>query len=280
MYKTNPLLIEKSRTLREKGVTLGKIVLATQLPKTTVYDHIRDISLPLEIKEKIKREARKRINEYIRKERKGKCIPGRIVLKPKGWTNGLTSLTAHFMFDGEIKTGSCIYHNRSEALIDRIRYLMERIFSLHPRNSLNKDTDVYRISYHYVELADYIRKKTKELRQHIKTFSPVKKKIFLQAFFDDEGSVHFDKKIARGFQHNLETLELIHDLLQDFDIQSRIDENYKEIIISRKPNLIKFQNKINFSKGVYINPDRKNSIWKKKLEKREILDKIIKSYKK
>jgi len=41
---------------------------------------------------------------------------------------------------------------------------------------------------------------------------------------------------------------------------------------------VKFRDKINFLKGVYINPDRKNSIWKKKLEKREILDYTINSY--
>jgi len=67
-------------------------------------------------------------------------------------------------------------------------------------------------------------------------------------------------------------------LLKDFDIESKIDNKYQEIIISRKPNIIKFRDKINFSKGIYINPNRKNSIWKKKLEKREILDKIIDSY--
>lgn len=54
----------------------------------------------------------------------------------------------------------------------------------------------------------------------------------------------------------------------------------KEIVISRKPSFIKFRDKINFSKGVYINPKHRNSIWKKKLEKREILDIIIASYKK
>jgi len=71
---------------------------------------------------------------------------------------------------------------------------------------------------------------------------------------------------------------LVQKLLKDFDIESKIDNKYQEIIISRKPNIIKFRDKIDFSKGIYINPDRKNSIWKKKLEKREILNKIIDSY--
>ncbi len=76
MHKTNPILVEKCRTLRRKGFTLGEIIKATHLPKTTVYGHIYDILLPVEVKERIKREARRRTNEYIRKYRKGKCLPG------------------------------------------------------------------------------------------------------------------------------------------------------------------------------------------------------------
>jgi hypothetical protein len=73
-------------------------------------------------------------------------------------------------------------------------------------------------------------------------------------------------------------LELIQKLLKDFNIESKIDSKYKEIVISRKESLIRFRNEINFSRGIYINPKRRNSIWKQKLEKREILDKIINSY--
>jgi hypothetical protein len=281
MYKTDPLLVEKCRTLRRRGFTLGEIIKAVKLPKTTVYDHIRDILLPAEIKKQIQEKHTKRINEFNRK-RKGKCLFGRIVPKPKGWTNELLFLIAHFMFDGEIQTHSCIYHNRNIALIDQVKSLMDKIFNLQPRKLFNKKTGVHRISYHYVELADYMRKKSEELKNYIMTAPLLEKKIFLRTFFDDEGCVGWwgKKKLVRGFQHNLEILKIVQNLLKDFNIQSKIDEKYKEIVISRKPNLIKFRDKINFSKGVYINPDRKNSIWKKKFEKREILNHIISSYKK
>lgn len=88
MYKTDPLLVEKCRTLRKRGFTLGEIIKATKFPKTTVYDHICDIPLPVEVKERIKREARRRINEYIRKYRKGKCFPERRVKisKAESWS--------------------------------------------------------------------------------------------------------------------------------------------------------------------------------------------------
>ena len=281
MYKTNPLLIEKCRSLRAKGFTLNEIIEATQLPKITIYDHIQDILLSPEAKERIglrKKVAIQKLVEFSRK-RRGKCLFGRVVPKPKGWTKELISLVAHFMFDGEITKGGCIYHNRNEALIDHIRFLMRKVFALKPWNWVNKATGVYRICYYYVELENYMRNKSQELKGYIKTTPLSDKRIFLKAFFDDEGSVHFDKKLVRGFQHNLEILKLIQKLLKDFDIESKIDRKYQEIIISRTSNLIKFRNKINFSKGVYINPHRKNSIWKKKLEKRKILDYIIKTYK-
>jgi len=251
----------------------------TNLPKTTVFDHIQDVSLSIKAKQRIKEEATRRIVEFNRK-RKGKCMPGRIVIKPKNWTNELIFLVTHFMFDGEITGHSCIYNNRSGVLIDQVRFSMKKVFNLEPKNWINKKTGVYRISYHYVELAIYTRKKVKELMKNIIRNSLVRKKIFLQAFFDDEGSIHFKKRLVRGFQHNLKVLKLVQKLLKDFKIESKIDKKYQEIIISRKENIIKFRNKINFSKGIYINPNRKNSIWKRKLEKREILNKIIDSYQK
>ena len=279
MYKTDPFLIERCRYLRRKGFTLGDVIKATKLSKTTVFDHIQDIPLSVERKREIQEDSIKRITEFSKK-RKGKCIPGRVVPKPEGWTKELISLVAHFMFDGDIQTHSCIYHNRNMSLINRVSALMKKVFNLRPYNWLNKDTGVHRISYHYVELADYMREKARKLKKYIKIASLPEKKIFLGAFFDDEGSIKWrrNQRLVRGFQYNLEILNLIKNLLKDFNIQSQIDKKYKEIVISRKPNLIKFQKQINFSKGIYINPDRKNSIWKKKLEKREILNKSINSY--
>ena len=272
---------EKCINLRNKGFTLGEIITITKLPKTTIYYHIKDIPLPSEIIERIKRENIQRLNKFSQ-IRKGKCIPGRIVPKPNGWTNELIFLTAHFMFDGEIRHSRCVYQNRNITLINLVEQFMKDTFNLTPYYKLYRETGVHRISYHYVELADYIKKRAQGLKKYIKTASLPEKKIFLQAFFDDEGCVYKygNNRKIRGYQHNLEILKLIQKLLKDFDIESRIDEKYQEIVISRKPNLIKFRDKINFSKGVYINPDRKNSIWKKKLEKREILDKIIGSFKK
>lgn len=284
---TDPLLVKKCRTLRGRGFTLGEIIKETNLPKTTIFEHIQDIPLSRKLKEKIRikqEENTRRLIEFNIKERKGKCIPGRAIPKPENWSNNLIFLTAHFMFDGEIRSHSCIYHNRNKALINRVRSLMKEIFNLEPHDYLNRETGVFRISYYHVELAIYIKRKAEGLIEDIIAESSVRKILFLRAFFDDEGCVSYEsrrnRRYVRGYQHNLEILKLIQKLLKDFGIESRIDEKYKEIIISRKENLIKFRDKINFSKGVCINPDRKNSIWKQKLEKREILNKIINSYQK
>jgi hypothetical protein len=267
--------------LRRKGLTLGEIVKITKLPKTTIYHHIDKIPLPTAVEKRVKREAITRLNKFSQ-DKKGKCIPGRVVLKPQKYTNELIFLIAHFMFDGDIYKGSCSYQNRSKELIDRTRDSMKNLFNLTPYYKFYKDTEVHRISYHYIELADYFRGKFKELKQYIKTASLPEKKIFIQAFFDDEGCAYKWNNIrkVRGYQYDLETLNLIHNLLNDFDIKNRIEEKGKEIVISKKENLVKFRDKINFSKGIYINPNRKNSIWKKKLEKRKILDIIINSYNK
>jgi len=289
MHKTDPYLIEKCRILKRNGFTLGEIIKAIGVPKTTIYNYTHDIILSPEAeerlmntRERLTKENTKKINEFNIRERKGKCALGRVFFKPKSWTNELVYLIAHFMFDGQITSHSCIYCNRSEALINRMRLLMKKVFNLEPKNWTDKKTGVHRISYHYVEFAIYARKKAKELIKGIITDSLVYKKIFLQAFFDDEGCAYWHKRARkiRGFQHNLKVLKLVQKLLKDFGIESKIDKKYQEIIISRKENLIKFRNKINFSKGIYINPNRKNSIWKRKLEKREILNKIIDSYQK
>jgi len=286
MYKTNPSLVRRCRNLRRNGFTVREISKLIKLPQTTVYDHILDIPISLKLKERTKIKQAKntqRLIEFNIKERKGKCLYGRVVPKPKGWTSELIFLVSHFMFDGEIQTHSCIYHNRNKALINGVESLMKRVFSLRPYRWVNKETGVCRISYHYVELAEYMREKAEELKKCIYNASLSEKKIFLKAFFDDEGSAYFRKKqkrrAVRGYQYNLAILKLVQSLLRNFDINSKIDEKYKEIVISKKSNLIKFRGRINFSKGVCINPNRKNSIWKKKLEKREILNRIIDSYK-
>jgi len=144
----------------------------------------------------------------------------------------------------------------------------------------NRRTGVVRIAYHNVEIASFIKIKTKELLEYI-LFAPQNQKIsFLQAFFDDEGSINFKNnvRVVRGYQHSRKILEIVQKLLSDLEIEAKIDNRDIEISIGRKENLLKFQKLINFTPGLKVNGNRSNSIWKKDLEKRKILQMAINSY--
>lgn len=206
MQRTSPKLVEKCRFLRKQGATLGEIVRAVRLPKTTVYTYIVDIPLLPTTRERIRIASTKRINEFNIRERRGKCIPGRVVSKPTMWSDELVLLLAHFSFDGGVRRGTCIYSNRSIALINRVKKLARKLFGVAPKSiTQNPYTGVYRITYHYIELSDYILNKTQELYGIIRKEKIVRKRLFLRAFFDDEGNVTFrmrKKRQVRGFQYN------------------------------------------------------------------------------
>ena len=159
---------------------------------------------------------------------------------------------------------------------------MGYLYKFEPVRYTNPLTGVKRISYFNVALSIYFKQKANELLKNIETFSKSLKKEMLKAFFDDEGCIDFRKKRnlrrVRGYQKDMKILLLIKKLLANFGIASNIHRP-NEVVITGKENLKRFQKEINFSPGVYINGNRSNSIWKKSLEKRDILDLAIKSFK-
>ncbi|HEX9721978.1 MAG TPA: LAGLIDADG family homing endonuclease [Candidatus Paceibacterota bacterium] len=279
MQKTPSTLIEECQLLRKQGYSLDEIVRTTGVPRTTVYGHIVHIPLSPEKQSAIRIATTKRINEFNITVRKGKALPGRVFEKPDSWSPEFVFAVSHFMFDGEILYGGCAYYNRSDYLIETMRSVIKRLFGLDSRVD-ERDDGVKRIGYYNVEFGQYAKQKSVELLSYIQMAPVEEKRVFLRSFFDDEGSVGIYKnsRKVKGYQHNLIRLSLVQKLLKDFYIDSRVDEKYQEIVISRKENLIKFRKEINFSKGVYINPKRTNSIWKKKLEKRQLLDIAINSF--
>ena len=268
------------RDLRIRGYTLGQIAQITKRPKTSVFFHIRDVALPHSVRVELSRRMTERLVAY-NKQRKGKSALDRHPRPFTAWTPDLVTLISHFLFDGEIRPGGCIYTNRSEALLQRVECFMRFIYDFPPRR-VESTPGVWRISYHNVELATYVRQKSKELLHWISAAPAEYRRAFLKSFFDDEGSVYWrkNKRAVRGYQHNLEILHLIHYLLRKFDIESKIDERYCEIVISRKRNLKRFASEINITRGVRVNGNRSNSIWKQSLEKREILRRALASYQK
>lgn len=265
--------------LRKQNLTLNEIVKITGRPKTSVYSHIYNIPLSSEKVAIIKQQSGLRIRQFAI-NRKGKSH--RKFKKFFRWNKESVIFTAHFIFDGEIKYGSCIYNNRNLSLLNKVSTAIKSIYEFEPILYLNKETNVYRISYHNVALSNYLKEKSIKLLENIKNL-PKKLKIeFVRAFFDDEGCIDFrpkkNSRRIRGYQKNIAILNLIRSLLLDLGINSKVVEP-NEVVITGKENLVKFQKEINFSVGVRLNGRRSNSIWKKSLEKRILLDKAIKSFK-
>lgn len=269
------------KILRKKGYTLSEIVTTLNRPKTTVFFHIKDIPISRFLKNKISniksRQARLNIARGLTPQ-KGQSALGRKYRDFKIWSSSSVNLIAHAIFDGEIKYGGVIYHNRCRALIDNFRSKMRMVYDFDP--ILITNGDVTRISYHNVELGLYFKLKKEELLQNIVDWPLEFKRSFLVAFFDDEGSVDFRKQIrrVRGYQHNNRILTIVQKLLANFDVDSKVDTRFHEIIIGRRENIKKFAEEINFSKGLRINGKRSNSVWKKSLEKRKILANLLASY--
>lgn len=197
------------------------------------------------------------------------------------WSSKHILLFSHLIFDGEVSERSCIYNNRSKVLIEQFATLMKSVYPYDPV-LIQKPDKVFRLSYHNVELATYARSKIRELVEIISKLDREFKRSFLKSFFDDEGCVTFDRKrnkrVIRGYQHNEKILKLVQSLLKNFDIDSVINKARTELIISRRDNLEHFAREINFSPGVRMNGQRKNSIWKKDIEKRAVLQRALESY--
>lgn len=265
--------------LRKKDKTLNEIVKITGRSKTSVYFHIKNLTLSNTKREEIKNNTRKRALKNSA-ARKG------IALRPykpfTKWTPDLVLLVAHLSFDGEIKRRRCVYHNRSKALIDRVTQLMKYVYAYPAKSRTNPETGVIRIEFSNVELRQFLYDKSQELFQLIYKMPKAFQREFLRAFFDDEGcmDVRLDRNLrrVRGYQKDKSILDLVQVLLTNFSIESKIRKP-NEVVISGKENLKKFQKEINFSEGVRLNPNRTNSLWKKNIEKRELLDMAIKSFK-
>ena len=262
-----------------EGFSLGEISLVTATSKSTIYGHVKDISLSLKQKRDIEIRNRERSKNRV-DPRKGKCLPGREIVKPKSWSDDLVHIVAHFMFDGRISDDSCIYYSKDKYQIEHMKQLIYKIFKAKP-NIKMRDNGVYGLTFYHVEFANYIRNRKDKIFGYLNNgASKLEKRIFLKAFFDDEGNVFYkvDKRRVRGYQKSRFILEQIRNLLNGFGIESRINIKATDLEISGQRNLVKFSKEINFSPRIYINPDRKNGIWKRKISKRKILGLLLKSY--
>ena len=264
--------------LRTSGHTLGEISRITKRPKTTVYFHVKAIPKTDRLLKKIKKIWADSIKG--KGPQKGKSLLGYKYKKFSRWTPLTVNLVAHTLFDGSLKRGGVIYYNRSQILINNFKSKMASIYNGKPKIYVNNG--VIRLVYNNVELTTFFKKRSKELLSRILKLPPNLQRQFLIAFFDDEGSVDFRlnsmKRRIKGYQHDLDILNLVQELLKNFKINSYVDGRFNEIMITQKENIKKFAEEINFSKGLRVNGNRSNSVWKKSLEKRKILANLLASY--
>ena len=276
----NSQVIKQVIRMRNEGLTLGEIVSKTGLSKTTIFHHIKALPKSSILVNKL-RAISVATQKVVADQRRGKSVKSYTFLKPEKWSPDFVNLIAHFNFDGDVRHTSSNYNNRNQALIEKVKNNMKGVLNVDDFK-IYKDirTEVYKLCYFHVELAAFVKQKSQDLFNYINSASSEEKQSFLQAFFDDEGCVTFEnkKRVVRGYQHSLRILKIVQRLLQEFGIESRISEKYFEVTISRKSNLLKFQQCINFTPGVCVNGNRANSIWKKPLEKREILKQALDSY--
>lgn len=265
--------------LRKKDYTLAEISRATGRPRASVFEYIRDIPLS-DQKLKCIRDARAaQILEFIQKRRRKGA---KAFKRFRVWTVDTVFLVSHFLFDGEIRHGGCVYNNRSASLVNDVRARMKKISYIEPKLYANRITGVLSIRYFNVIFGEYIKDKSILLLNKIEQMPQDLQREFLRSFFDDEGCMDFNLatniRRVRGYQKNTKILDLVEKLLGNFNIDARVVRP-NEVVITGKENLLKFQKEINFSRGVRINGNRPNSIWKKHLEKRRILKMAIESYK-
>ena len=269
---------ERCIKLRKQDYTLPEIVKITGRPKTSVYFHIKN--LPLSGQKLVNIQNANRVHLLkVAAFRRGKS--SRSFHRFHKWNTDSVFLVSHLLFDGEIKHSGCVYNNRNKVLIEKVRRSMQKLYNFGPKYYQNPITGVWRISYFNVALSAYLKTKSQELLQGITHFPKDLKKVFLQSFFDDEGCMDYrpmrNIRRVRGYQKNVEILKIIKNILAEFEIDSLI-QMPNEIVIRGKKDLLKFQKEIGFSSGVRINGNRSNSIWKKHLEKQEILRRAIASY--
>lgn len=269
---------EQCIELRKQDYSVMEIMRITGRAKTSIYTHIRDIPLSSQRIQKFKTVSGERIRSFAL-ARKGKSE--RSFKKFTFWTKDLVLLVGHLTFDGGLRHGICEYNNRSEILVQRVEKLMKTLYDFEPKRYLNQITGVIKTSYFNVPLASYLKEKSQELLSGIGDLDSNLQKEYLRAFFDDEGCMDFrpakNHRRIRGYQKDVRTLSVVHDLLQKLGIDSHI-EMPNEIVISGKHSMQRFQREINFSEGVRINGNRSNSIWKEHLEKRLLLQMAIDSF--
>jgi hypothetical protein len=267
---------ERCRVLRYAGFSIGRIARTLRLSESTVHWHVKDIRLTGAQLEKLKGQKRE-LMAKVNARRRGRPLKPIVFRKP-GWTRALVDLVAHLSFDGRIDRYGCYYYNRSLGRARHVKRSLTQLLGVRPRMRLRAN-GVWVVSFHNVAVGAWLASKERELL-HVIRNRPQWQRPWLRALFDDEGHVHVSRGIRRirASQDDRAVLRCAQRFLRLMHIESRIDLGARAVEITGRDNLLLFRKRINFSPGIWINHHRKNGLWSQPLEKRQLLDLALQSY--
>ena len=214
---------EQCVALRKRDKTINEIMAITGRSKSSIYTHIKDISLSKEKLDLVSAQSRA---QALKNAEKRRGVSARSFKAFSVWSPNTVLLVAHLIFDGELKNRTCGYINRSTALVLRVESLLASIYNFEPKRHHDTVSGVHKIRYYNVALKNYLTNKAKELRKTITQLPPECQREFLQAFFDDEGCMDYrpsrNVRQIRGYQKDKDILNIIQKLLHNFSIEAKI----------------------------------------------------------
>lgn len=201
-----------------------------------------------------------------------------VSFRTPSWSVALVHLVAHLSFDGRIDRYGCHYYNRIRQQVLHVKRLLRELLNVRVKVRRRPD-GIWTLSCYNVAVAGWLSQKENALLQVLPGRIRWQRQ-WLQAFFDDEGHVYFSKLVrrVRASQANPMVLEWAKRFLENMEIHSRIDRCAQAVEIKGRDNLTQFRNRVNFSPGLSINPNRVNGLWRRQLEKRKLLDMALASY--
>lgn len=270
---------QRCRALRRAGHSIGRIAKTLQLSESTVHWHVKDIVLTQRQRQRLQDHWR-RIMQRVNARRRGQPLRKTTFRNP-AWSGPLVHLIAHLAFDGRVDRYGCAYYSRMRQQAVHVQQLLRRLLGVHARLRQRPDNGIWVVSYYNVAVATWLSKKERELLHVVAEEGRISwKREWLQAFFDDEGHIHIRNGVrrVRASQDDPLALSRAQRFLEEFRIRSRVDRRARAVEITGRDNLVLFRKQVNFSPGIRINHHRKNGLWSQPLEKRQLLDLALQSY--
>ena len=278
MYKISEEIIDKIEDIyvNDKSISLTRISKDLSIPRETIRKRLIKRGIYLRSNNEIadsksESNAKNLCQIYnkvrsLRKVRKitgysinyiKKCIKGKVdfPIYPKPLKSGYEKITkekvriyAHTVFDGYISHSkgnsyTVGYVNKNPALLKEFKGDVGSVYGLKPTISIKRGitTISYSSKLMYLDILNFDKSIIKENEKY--------KKIYLRAFFDDEGCVSFNPKKGKfyisGSQHNQKEILFIKDLLDGLGIKNNI--YIYQIEISLNKSILEYNKMIGFT---------------------------------